>query len=173
MKSIKFQSSSKEGKRKELEELSPAAKRGMELFRKGYNCCQSTFGAFYEDLGLDINTAMRMASSFGGGMGRLREVCGALSGIFLAWGLYCGYSDPGADDEKAVQYSRVQELAAVFKETNGSLICRELLDLPIQGADAPIPSKRTEEYYTVRPCELFVGSACALLESFLKENSIT
>ena len=63
MKSIKFQSSSKEGKRKELEELSPAAKRGMEMFRKGYNCCQSTFGAFYEDLGLDMNTAMRMASS--------------------------------------------------------------------------------------------------------------
>ena len=153
MKSIKFQSSSKEGKRKELEELSPAAKRGMEMFRKGYNCCQSTFGAFYEDLGLDMNTAMRMASSFGG--------------------LYCGYSEPEADDEKAVQYSRVQELAAAFKETNGSLICRELLGLSTLGADTPVPSKRTEEYYTVRPCELFVGSACALLERFLKENSIT
>lgn len=136
--------------------------KARAYFLEGYNCCQSVFLAFHEDLGMDRETAARLASSFGGGMGRLREVCGAVSGMFLAAGLLKGYSDPGDDAGKKAQYELVQELAGAFREQNGSIICRELLGLDHQ-SDVPTPSARTDQYYAQRPCGDLVASAGAIL----------
>lgn len=138
-------------------------------FLEGYNCAQSVLLAFHEELGLDKETAARMSSSFGGGMGRLREVCGAVSGMFLAAGLFYGYSSPDNQAEKKAHYERIQALAAAFRERNGSIVCRELLGLDHK-ADAPTPSARTEEYYKKRPCADLVADAAEILETYLKEN---
>ncbi len=144
--------------------------RAMELFEQGYNCAQATLGAFCEDAGLPFETAIKLASSMGGGMGRLREVCGALSGTFLAAGMMYGYTDPQAAEEKAEHYTRIQELAREFREESGSILCRELLALP-EGPDDPTPEKRTEGYYRRRPCAQLVGLAADLLEArMLKEQ---
>lgn len=153
-----------------LEAASPAAARAMELFRAGYNCSQSVFGAFTGILGIDFETAVRIASSFGGGIGRMREVCGAVSGMCMAAGLACGYSDPLAHEEKSAHYRRIQELAGSFKAENGSIVCRELLGLNLPGPDSPEPELRTAGYYKKRPCELLVGQAAAILESYLNSR---
>lgn len=137
--------------------------KAKEYFLSGYNCAQSVFMAFCEETGLDEETAAKLASSFGGGMGRLREVCGAVSGMFMAAGLIKGYSDPGDQEGKTAQYELVQSLAKEFEAKNGSIICRELLGLE-QKKDAPTPSERTEEYYQRRPCAELVADAAELLE---------
>lgn len=155
---------SKEEERKEIEAKSMVAARAMELFRNGYNCSQSVLCAFAESLGLDVEVAARLSSSFGGGMGRMREVCGAVSGMFMVAGLACGYSDPKAHEEKKHHYEKVQMLANEFKKLNGSIICRELLGLSISGPDNPVPEKRTEGYYKKRPCEILVGQAALILD---------
>ena len=135
----------------------------VENFKSGYNCAQSVFMTFAEDLGLDKDTALKLSSSFGGGMGRLMEVCGAVSSMFAIAGLLNGYTEPDNDDIKAEHYTRIQELAEKFMDKFGTIICRELLELP-DGADSPVPSKRTEEYYQARPCENFVKFAAAIIE---------
>ncbi|HIV86362.1 MAG TPA: C-GCAxxG-C-C family protein [Candidatus Monoglobus merdigallinarum] len=138
----------------------------MNLFRQGYNCSQSVLCAFCEELGLDTETAARLASSFGGGMGRMREVCGAFSGMLMVLGLRAGYSDPKSFKQKAAHYKRVQELAEMFKEQNGgSIICRELLGLG-GSRFSSVPSKRTEEYYKKRPCINIIGNAAEIIEKY-------
>lgn len=137
-------------------------------FLEGYNCAQSVLLAFHEELGLDKETAARLASSFGGGMGRLREVCGAVSGMFLAAGLFYGYSDPSDTAGKKAQYERVQQLAHTFTERNSSIVCRELLGLD-HHADAPTPLARTAEYYKKRPCADLVADAAEILAQMIKE----
>ena len=132
----------------------------------GYNCAQSVFIAFSSEFGLDDETALKLSSSFGGGMGRLREVCGAVSAMFAIAGLKYGYTSPNNDEVKAKHYELVQQLAAKFKEKYGTIICRDLLELP-EGSDSPIPSKRTEEYYKQRPCEAFVRYAAEIIEKEL------
>ena len=139
------------------------------LFLKGYNCSQSVFGAFADELGVNRETAMRLASSFGGGMGRLREVCGAVSGMFMVAGLKYGYSDPHDKAAKAQHYKRVQDLAAEFRGENGSIICRELLGLP-GGPDIPVPAERTADYYKKRPCAELVKCAAEIMENYLEEH---
>ncbi|MBE6607236.1 MAG: C_GCAxxG_C_C family protein [Ruminococcaceae bacterium] len=141
-----------------------------KYFVDGFNCAQSVFLAFAEELGLDGDTALKISSSFGGGMGRLREVCGAVSGMFMVLGMRCGYTSPEADSEKAELYRKVQELAGKFKEENQTIICRELLDLRINGADSHKPEVRTPEYYKNRPCAKFVGDAAYLTAKFVEEN---
>lgn len=138
-------------------------------FLEGYNCAQSVLLAYHEELGLEKETAARLASSFGGGMGRLREVCGTFSGVLLAASLFYGYSDPKDMDGKKAQYERVQALARTFREHHGSIICRELLGLD-HHSDAPTPSLRTAEYYKKRPCADLAADAAQILEDFLKEN---
>lgn len=138
-------------------------------FLEGYNCAQAVLLAFHEELNLDKTTAARMASSFGGGMGRLREVCGAVSGMFLAAGLFYGYSDPHDQNDKKAQYKLIQTLAASFCERNGSIVCRELLGLDHK-ADIPTPSARTKEYYQKRPCADLVADAAEILETYLREH---
>ena len=112
--------------------------RAMALFEEGYNCAQSVFLAFSDLHGMDTHTAAVLSSSFGGGMGRLREVCGAVSGMFLTAGILYGYDDPGAREEKAVHYARIQELAKAFEEKNGSIVCRELLGLSVKREEPSI-----------------------------------
>ena len=143
------------------------ANKAKELFKEGYNCSQSVLGAFCDELGLDLENAVKMASSFGGGMGRLREVCGAVSGLFLAVGLKYGYTSPADSERKSKQYELIQQLAEEFKEKNGSIICRELLNVG-EKKESHIPEKRTESYYKKRPCVELVGDAAELFEKLLK-----
>ena len=142
------------------------SEKAVENFRSGYNCAQSVFLAFAEDVGFDKETALKLSSSFGGGMGRLREVCGAVSAMFAIAGLKKGYTTPNNDDIKAKHYELIQSLAEDFKSKFGTIICRELLELP-EGKDSPIPSKRTEEYYQTRPCESFIRFASEIIENKL------
>lgn len=142
-----------------------------KLFEQGYNCSQAVFGAFANDLGLDFNTAVRISSGFGGGMGRMREVCGAVSGMFMAYSFKNGYDDPKCVSEKRELYKNIQELSGEFKEQNGSIICRELLGLDIKGADNYVPEKRTEQYYKKRPCKELVKIAADILEKHFENES--
>ena len=146
--------------------MSTKSEKAKELFKQGYNCSQSVLGVFCEELGLDFETAMKIASSFGGGMGRMREVCGTVSGMFMAAGL--AYSTPS---NKAEQYKIVQELANKFKEKNGSIICRELLQ-GIESSTSPIPSERTESYYKKRPCSELVSDSVEILENFMQQAKV-
>lgn len=145
------------------------AARARELFYEGYNCAQSVFLTFAERLGLEREAAARMASSFGAGMGRLREVCGAVSAMFLAAGIACGYDDPKDDAAKAAHYQRIQQLAARFRERHGTIICRELLGLG-EGPDNYVPSKRTQQYYESRPCAQCIADAAEILSEFFAET---
>ena len=145
--------------------------KAQALFEQGYNCAQAVVLAFDDLTGLDNKTAAMLASSFGGGMGRLREVCGAASGMFAVAGLLKGYDDPKAKEEKAEHYALIQSLAGEFKKENGSFICRELLELP--GASKPIPEERTAEYYRRRPCGEYVRCAVTILARALEAPTTT
>ena len=145
------------------------SKKAGELFREGYNCAQSVFCAFSDELGFDFETALKLSSSFGGGMGRLREVCGAVSAMFMIAGLKYRYTTPNNDEIKGEHYSRIQELAARFKEKHGTIICRELLGLDVK-QDNPIPSKRTEQYYKDRPCEDIVRDASEIIAEYISST---
>ena len=126
-----------------------------QAFKEGYNCSQAMVAAFSDLMGMDKKTALRLASSFGGGMGRMREVCGAVTGMFMVVGILYGYDDAKDYEGKKDTYALVQELANQFKAETGSIICRELLGL--DGKDnSPVPSKRTEEYYKKRTCGFHV-----------------
>ena len=142
------------------------SEKAVSYFKLGYNCAQSVFLAFANDFGFEKETALKMSSSFGGGMGRLREVCGTVSSMFAIAGLKYGYSSSDDDVAKAKHYELIQSLAEKFKSKFGTYICRELLELP-EGADSPVPSKRTEEYYNSRPCEAFVRYAAEIIENEL------
>lgn len=144
----------------------------MALFEEGYNCAQSVFLAFADLHGMDEKMAAALSSSFGGGMGRLREVCGAVSGMFMTIGLLYGYDDPKATTEKSDLYARVQALAADFEKENDSIVCRDLLGLTVK-KEAPTPQARTTEYYQKRPCKELVGDAAELLERYIAEHPIT
>ncbi|MCH5297927.1 MAG: C_GCAxxG_C_C family protein [Ruminococcus sp.] len=141
-----------------------------QYFLKGYNCTQAVMLAFYNDLGIDEQTALMIPSPFGGGIGRMREVCGALSGTYMVLGLKRGYNEPNNTQGKTRLYKEVQELAAKFKEDNGSIICRELLKLRIKGKDSPAPSERTDNYYKNRPCPELCRYAADLIDEFLKSK---
>lgn len=149
-------------------ERSEKARCAMKLFKEGYNCSQSVLGAWCAELGLDMKTAAALSAGFGGGMGRMREVCGACTGAFMALGLKYGSYLPTDAQKKKEMYEIIQKFAARFKEENGfdSIICRELLGLP-SGASEPKPAPRTENYYKKRPCGELVGIAAALLTEFM------
>lgn len=142
------------------------AEMATALFRKGYNCSQAVFLAFYDECGLDFDSAARLSSSFGAGMGRLREVCGAVTGMFMVAGLLYGYTDPEDQNGKAEHYERIQVLAKAFEDKNQTIICRELLGIE-EGKDSPVPALRTAEYYRSRPCEDLVGMAAVMIEEYI------
>lgn len=141
------------------------SEKAEKLFIQGCNCAQAVFCAFADELGMDFDTAMKLSSSFGGGMGRLREVCGAVSSMFIIAGMKYGYTSLNDDEKKAAHYERIQEIAKIFEEKHGSIICRELLGLTCNH-DSPIPEKRTEEYYKCRPCQFLVASAAEIISSY-------
>ena len=145
------------------------SEKAAQLFLEGYNCAQAVAVAFCDVTGLDEKFTAKTISAFGGGMGRLREVCGAVSGMFFVLGHLYGYDTPGDDVEKKQLYGRVQELAAKFRDLNGSIICRELLDNP---PSDPNPSPRTAEYYAKRPCVRMVMTAADLLDEFIAKNPV-
>ena len=139
------------------------------LFLEGYNCAQAVFCAFCDMTGMDIDAAARLSSSFGGGMGRLREVCGTVSGALLALGMLRGYGDPKDPEQKKAHYALVQEYARRFREKNGTIICRELLkNVPV--TPGGVPEERTPEFYARRPCLRLMGEAAAILDEMLAET---
>ena len=142
----------------------------MTNFRNGYNCSQAIVMAFEDLLPIDKSQLSKIASSFGGGMGRLREVCGSVSGMFLVAGLLYGYDGPETGQVKADHYAIIQELAHRFEEKHGSIVCRELLGLSVRHDD-PVPEARTPEYYQKRPCVEIIGDAAEILDQFINEKT--
>ncbi len=138
-------------------------------FKEGYNCAQAVALAFLEELNLPKKTVAMLASGFGGGFGRLREVCGAVSGMVIVLGALEGSFDGGDSASKAETYRKVQGLIGKFKEQNGSYVCKELLGLA-KPEGTYIPENRTDEYYKKRPCSLLVGDAAEILENYLKSK---
>lgn len=143
--------------------------KAYELFTNGANCAQATLGAFADELGMQPEFAAKLASGFGGGLGRQREVCGAVSGICMAAGVLRGYSDPAAVEEKAETYERIRALCARFAAENGSILCRELLGFS-DASDTAAPEARTEHYYATRPCGEYCRTAADILAAYLEEH---
>lgn len=150
-----------------LEERVAKAKR---LFKEeGYNCCQAVVMAYNDVFGIDDDTAAALSSGFGGGMGRMREVCGSVSGMVMLAGLIAPAADPSVKVDRTRNYALVQQMAEDFKALNGSIVCKELLGLVPMGSGAaackesPEPSDRTPEYYQKRPCEELVGISARIV----------
>ena len=143
--------------------------KAAELFLSGYNCAQAVAVAFCDVTGLEEKQTARMVSAFGGGMGRLREVCGAVSGMFFVLSYLYGYDTAGDDVSKKELYTQVQELAAAFRESCGHIVCREILKNP---PTDPTPSPRTAEYYKSRPCARMVKTAADLMDEFIRNHPL-
>lgn len=145
--------------------------KAAELFLQGYNCAQAVAVAFCDVTGLEPSFTAKMASSFGGGMGRLREVCGAVSGMLLVAGLVYGYEpdENGDDTAKRAHYQLVQQLAGAFREECGSIVCREILKNP---PSDPNPTPRTAEFYRKRPCARMVMTAARTLDDYMAEHPV-
>ncbi len=144
------------------------ADKAKELFEGGCNCCQAVFCAFLEETNLSEEDALRLSAGFGGGIGRMREVCGAVSGMTMVLSNKFASTDPNDHEKKKALYALVQEAAGDFREENGSIICRELLGLSENGLN-PEPEKRTNEYYKKRPCAELVHCAAEIAEKYLKK----
>lgn len=140
-----------------------------KLFVEGYNCAQAVAVAFCDVTGLSREFSARMAASFGGGMGRMREVCGAVSGMLMVLGLLYGYDTPGDDVSKKELYTQVQSLCGEFREKCGSIVCREILKNP---PSDPNPTPRTAEFYKKRPCARMVQTAAELLDAFITAHPV-
>ena len=141
-----------------------------QAFKEGYNCSQAMVAAFSDLMGMDKKTALRLASSFGGGMGRMREVCGTISGATFVLSMLYGYSDPKDFANKKSIYCDVQSVANKFKEANGSIICRELLGLDKAAKTPPTPEKRTQQYYKKRPCADLCSDCAGFLEEYIAQK---
>ena len=144
------------------------SEKAAELFLSGSNCAQAVVVAFCDVTGLDPAFAAKMSCSFGGGMGRMREVCGAVSGMLMVAGLLYGYNDPGEKDcNKKAHYQLVQYLAGRFREEVGSIVCREILQNP---PSDPNPTPRTAEFYRIRPCARIVMTAARILDEYIADH---
>ena len=155
------------------QELDERVNRAVDYFMQGYGCCQSVVAAFADLYGLDETMAKKIAAGFGGGVGRMRMMCGAVSGIVMLVGLHCGQTEGSDRDGKSACYKVVQDLLAKSKEENGSLICAEILG--IKGYEKAhstyIASARTAEYYKSRPCAAKVESAARIFAEYLKSQT--
>ena len=154
------------------QELDERVARAVDNFMQGYGCCQSVVAAFADLYSLDETMAKKIAAGFGGGVGRLRMMCGAVSGIVMLVGLDCGQTEGSDREGKSACYKVVQELLAKYKEENGSLICAEILGLEgyEKAKNSYIASARTAEYYKTRPCAAKVESAARIFAEYLKEK---
>lgn len=140
-----------------------------DYFVSGYNCSQSVALAFSDVLGIEKDALARLSSGFGGGMGRMREVCGCFSGLVMVLSQVYGYSDPKANAEKKALYEKIRAAAEKFREDNGSIICKELLGLEKPEKSAQ-PEARTAEYYQKRPCPMLCKYAAELTEAMISEK---
>ncbi len=148
--------------------MSSKSEQARELFLTGANCAQAVVAAFHQECGLTPEQALRLASGFGGGVARLREVCGTVSGMVIVANLLRGYSDPGDKAAKDRHYALIRRLAERFRQETGSVVCRELLGRPADsGPDTPVSEARTPEYYRKRPCAELAALAAGILESEL------
>ena len=143
--------------------------KAVALFTQGYNCAQSVFVAFSDVTGMDEELAKRLSSSFGGGMGRMREVCGTCSAMFMVAGILYGEGTETDHSIKTEHYKRIQYLAEEFRRSHETILCRELLK-GLAVTNTPTPEKRTEQYYKVRPCVKFVRTAAEILDRYLEEH---
>lgn len=141
----------------------------VQTFESGFGCAQSVFATYADLFGMDRETALKLASPLGGGIGRMREVCGAVSGMALLAGLKDGNIDPADEEGRERIYLLVREMSDLFKEENGTIICRELLGIKTREQSAK-PEKRTDEYYAGRPCSRLVASAAKIIEEMLLED---
>lgn len=139
-------------------------------FLDGYNCSQAVALAFADEMNMEPSFVAKVTSGFGGGVGRMREVCGTVTGMTFVMSALYGYNDPKASTQKAQLYARVQALGEKFKIENGSVVCRELLGLQHNGADSPIPEERTLQYYKKRPCAELVKCSADILEDYINQN---
>ena len=139
------------------------------LFASGYNCAQAVFVAYCDEMNMDKETALKLSSSFGGGMGKLREVCGAVTGAFAVAGVLWGYSDVTDDKVKNEHYALIRRIAEEFKAVHGTYICNYLLK-GLANINSKDSHPRTEEYYKVRPCVRFVITACEILDRIIEEK---
>ena len=150
------------------DDIKAAGERAAALFYEGYNCSQSVFGALAPYFDMDFETALRVSASFGGGMGRLRHVCGAVSGAFMAIGMYNGCTDPKDRAGKTANYALVRKFAEDFTSVRGSIVCREILHIaPDQNA---APSERTAEFYKTRPCAEIIRESASLALRLISLN---
>lgn len=143
--------------------------RARNYFTSGYNCAQAVAMAFDDVMEMDGNAVARIAAPFGGGMGRMREVCGAVSGMTLIAGSICPSVDPKNMDERKANYALVQHFAAEFRKENGDIVCRRLLGLEesVERSEGAMPSERTAEYYRKRPCVEYVATAARIVATHL------
>lgn len=144
------------------------AEKAVELFKEGYNCSQSVVGAFCEDFGIDFDTAMKMSEPFGGGMGRMRLTCGAVSGMFMLVGMKYSKAQGGDLETRKLVYETVQEMAEEFKNKNGTITCAELLGADIPKNGGAVPTPRTETFYKKRPCIGCIADCAEIAEKYLK-----
>lgn len=139
------------------------------FFREGYNCCQSVVLAFEDIAGLDKDSIIKAACGFGGGMGRMREVCGTVSAMVMLAGFISPVPSPKDMEARKANYALVQHLADSFRKENGTIYCRELLGMGFEPhKESPQPSERTAEYYKKRPCEELVGLSAGFVANYLK-----
>lgn len=154
------------------QDLEERIQKAVDNFMSGYGCCQSVVAAFADLYGLDDTMAKRIAAGFGGGVGRMRMMCGTVSGLVILAGLDCGQTEGDDHEGKAYCYKVVQQLLETFKQRNGSLICAELLGL--NGCtvvkDTYVPDERNAEYYEKRPCARKVESAARIFAEYLQEK---
>ena len=146
--------------------------KAVELFKSGYNCSQSVVAAFADLYGFTDEQALRVSASFGAGIGRMRETCGAACGMFILAGLENGSTIPKDQKGKGENYKLVQDLAAVFKERNGSLICGELLGLKKDHAISSVPEERTTSYFAKRPCAKMVEEAARIWVEYMEAHQL-
>jgi len=144
------------------------AQIAAELFNSGYNCSQSVFVAYCDVMDIDRDTALKLSSSFGGGMGRMREVCGACSAMFMVAGYLYGYTDGADRRAKAKHYKLIQSMAESFKSKYGTIICKNLLELDPNDKETYVPAERNDQYYSTRPCVRFVCEACDILDKIIE-----
>ena len=151
--------------------MSNRTQKAKELFLQGYTCSQAVLMAFAEDVGLEESVAAKLSCGFGGGMGGLRNVCGAVTGMFMAANMMYGFETPEDADHKTRHYATIRELATSFSNEYDTLICKELL-ASLPGKLSENPSLRDDEYYKVRPCALYVEKAVTILESYMENHPV-
>lgn len=152
-------------------DLQERVQRAVENFMQGYGCCQSVVAAFADMYGFTDTQAKQVGAGFGGGVGRLRMMCGAVSGIVILVGMDCGQTEGSDREGKAVCYKVVQRLLARFKELNGSVVCAELLSLNgCKVSTSYVPDERNADYYKRRPCVAKVESAARVFAEYLNEK---